>query len=167
MDYNQYTEWVSMGRLVKGLVLATTVWILVGIALVVAFLPLDFETMVGIGIALTVLVFILLVFVNFRGIRINVTSDRLIVSYGLFNKRSIKFDEIESCRIVKASFGRYGGIGVRFGFDGSTAYTTSFGNAVEITPKKGRVFVFSSNTLQQICELINKNSKISNFPRQC
>lgn len=154
MDYTQYTEWVSMGRLVKGLVFATTVWILVGIALVVVFLPLDFEAIIGIGTSLGILIFILLLFVNFRGIKIQLTSNRLIVNYGLLNKKSIRFDEIESCRVMKASFGRYGGIGVRYGLDGSSAYTISFGKAVEITPKKGRMFVFSSNNPDKICELI-------------
>jgi len=67
--------------------------------------------------------------------------------------------EIVSCQITKASFGRYGGIGVRYGFDGSTAYTTSFGNAVEIIPKEGRPFVFSSKNPEKICKIINAKTK--------
>jgi len=120
MGYAKYSEWVSMGRLVKGLMLGTTIWILVGVALVFVFVePLDFEEFIGIGVALTVLVFILLLFVNFRGIRIQITSDKLIVSYGLLNTRSIKLADVKSCRVVKASFGRYAGIGIRYGLDGS------------------------------------------------
>jgi hypothetical protein len=157
MEYTQYTEWVSMGRLVRGLVLAITIWILLGIALVVAYLPLDFEAMVGIGVSLAILGFILFLFVNYRGIKIQVTSNRVNVSYGVFNKKSISFDDIESCKAVKSSFGMYGGIGVRYGFDGSIAYTTSFGNAVKITPKKGRMFVFSSKNPDKICRLISKD----------
>lgn len=155
MDDTRYSEWVSMGRPVRGLVLATTVWILIGIALIIAFLPLDFEAVFGIGVSLAILVFILFLFVNYRGIKIQLTSDILVVSYGVFNKKSIPFDDIASCRVVKASFGRFGGIGVRYGFDGSTAYTISFGNAVEIMPKNGRMFVFSSNNPNKICELIS------------
>ena len=117
MEYTQYTEWVSMGRLVRGLVLTTTIWILLGIALVVANLPLDFEAMVGIGVSLAILGFILFLFVNYRGIKIQVTSNRLYVSYGIFNKKSISFDDIDSCKAVKSSFGMYGGIGVRYGCD--------------------------------------------------
>ncbi|MGQ9529822.1 MAG: hypothetical protein ACUVQX_00310 [Candidatus Bathycorpusculaceae bacterium] len=41
-----------------------------------------------------------------------------------------------SCKPVKASFGKYFGVGIRYGVNGSWAYTTSFGNAVEIIPKK-------------------------------
>lgn len=156
MDYTQYNEWISMGRLVKGLVFGTTAWILIGIALVVTFLSLDFEAFIGIGVSLAILIFILLLFLNFRGIRIQLTSDKLVFSYGLLNRKSINLDDIVSCKLVKASFGRYGGVGVRVGLDGSYAYTTSFGNAVEITPKKGKVFVFSSNHPDKICELIGK-----------
>jgi len=54
------------------------------------------------------------------------------------------------------SFGRYGGVGVRIGFDGSWAYTTSFGNAVKIVPRNGRTFVFSSNKPEEICQIIKK-----------
>jgi hypothetical protein len=64
-------------------------------------------------------------------------------------------DDIISCNLVKASFRRFGGVGVRYGLDGSWAYTTSFGNAVEIVPKKGRTFVFSSNNPGKICQIIN------------
>ena len=157
MVQSTYNEWISIGGLVKGLVLATTTWILVGVTLVFVFVdPLDFEEFIGIGVALAVLVFILLLFVNFRGIRIKVTSDRLGVNYGMFNKKSIRLEDIASCRVVKASFRRFGGVGVRYGFDGSHAYTTSFGDAVEITPREGSVFVFSSNNPDKICELISK-----------
>lgn len=157
MEHTKYSEWVPTGKFVKGTILATTSLIIIVLVSIVVFIqPLDFEALIGIGVSLAVLVFILLLFMNFRGIRIQITSDRLLVSYGLLNKKSVKFDGISSCRLVKASFGRYGGIGVRFGLDGSYAYTTSFGNAVEITPKKGRVFVFSSNNPEKICELICK-----------
>ena len=158
MEYPpKYSEWVPIGRLVKGLVLATTVWILVGIALVVAFLPLDLEALIGVGVSLVILIFILLLFVNFRGIRIQIASDKLIVSYGVLNIKSIRLDDVKFCRVVKASFGRYGGIGIRYGLDGSYAYTTSFGNAVEVTPREDRTFVFSSSNPHEICDIIIHN----------
>jgi hypothetical protein len=157
MDNLNYSEWVPTGKFVKGLILFTFSLIVVVITLVLVFVePLDFEGFIGIGVSLVVFVFIFLLFLNFRGIRVQLTSDKLVVSYGLLNRKSINLDDIASCRMVKASFGRYGGVGVRFGLDGSYAYTTSFGNAVEIAPKKGRVFVFSSNNPDKICELIGK-----------
>jgi hypothetical protein len=101
------------------------------------------------------LMFILVVFLNFRGIKIQLSSEGLAVDYGFFNHKHIKMDEIVSCNLVKASFRRFGGVGVRYGLDGSWAYTTSFGNAVEIVPKKGRTFVFSSSNPEKICQIIN------------
>ncbi len=101
------------------------------------------------------LIFILTLFLNFRGIRIHLSSEELTVNYGLFNHKSIRMNDIASCNLVKASFRRFGGVGIRYGLDGSWAYTTSFGNAVEIVPKEGRTFVFSSNNPRRICQIIN------------
>jgi hypothetical protein len=61
-----------------------------------------------------------------------------------------------SCEPTKASFGRYGGIGVRYGTDSSWAYITSFGNAVKIIPTKGKPFVFSSKSVEKVCGIINQ-----------
>ena len=73
----------------------------------------------------------------------------------MFNKKSFLLKEIISCQKTKA-FGRYLGVGVRYGFDGSMAYTTSFGEAVEVAPKAGRTFVFSSKKPDKVCEIIKK-----------
>ncbi|MDH5482527.1 MAG: PH domain-containing protein [Candidatus Bathyarchaeota archaeon] len=99
---------------------------------------------------------LLLLFWNYRGIEIEVNSKSLLVSYGIFNRRSIPLEDIVSCEPTKASFGRYGGVGIRCGVDGSWAYTTSFGNAVKIIPRKGREFVFSSNDPAKICRIIKQ-----------
>ena len=80
-----------------------------------------------------------------------------MVRYGLFDCNSFSLDKIVSCKLVKASFSRFGGVGIRFGFDGSWAYTASFGNAVEIIPKNGRTFIFSSANPQRICPIINNS----------
>jgi len=101
--------------------------------------------------------FLLLVFWNYRGIKIQISSDKLLVVYGLFNRKTFLLKDIVSCKKTKASFGRYWGVGVRYGSDGAEAYTTSFGNAVEVAPKTGRVFVFSSNKPDQVCEIIKRN----------
>ncbi|MEE9510371.1 MAG: hypothetical protein V3V81_07755, partial [Candidatus Bathyarchaeia archaeon] len=69
--------------------------------------------------------------------------------------KSIQLKDVVSCDTIKASFRRYSGIGLRYGVDGSLAYTTSFGDAVKVTPLKGRVFVFSSRSSQKICNIIN------------
>jgi hypothetical protein len=145
-----------MGPLVKGLgIMVGSIVILVTFAIFLFTEKLLVEDALGIVFAWAVLGFILFIFWNFRGIRIQITSDRLYVVYGLFNKKSFLLKEITSCKRTK-SFGRYLGVGVRYGFDGSLAYTTSFGNAVEVVPNVGRTFVFSSNKPDQVCEIIEK-----------
>jgi hypothetical protein len=80
--------------------------------------------------------------------------------YGLFNCKSFLLKDLVSCKKTKASFGRYWGVGVRYGSDGSVAYTTSFGDAVEVVaPKTGRVFVFSSKKPDEACEIIKRNTQ--------
>ena len=155
MTSEEYTEWVPMGALAKGLA-AIVASIIVLMTLAVLFLkgPV-FEDYIGLAFAWGVLGFILFVFWNFRGLSIQIEGDRLSVVYGLFNRKSFTFQEITSCSKTK-SFGRYMGIGVRYGTDGSMAYTTSFGYAVEVVPKVGRTFVFSSNNPDKVCEIITK-----------
>jgi len=99
---------------------------------------------------------VLLVFWNYRGIRIKVTAKKLLIYYGFFNRKHIPIVDMVSCEPTKASFGRYGGIGVRYATDSSWAYTTSLGDAVKIILRKGKTFVFSSNNPEKICNIINQ-----------
>lgn len=150
-----YMEWVPAGSLVK---------VLVGFISLLALCIL--LTLIATGYALqnlfwfviptSALAFLLLLFWNYRGIQIQLSTEELQVKYGILNRKSILLEEIVSSEITKASFRRYGGVGVRFGIDGSWAYTTSFGDAVKIIPRKGRPFVFSSNNPERICNIINQ-----------
>jgi hypothetical protein len=112
-----------------------------------------------IAVIVSPLAVVLFVFWNYRGIWIKVTTENLLIHYGFFNHKHIMIDDIVSCNLVKASFRRFRGVGVRYGLDGSWAYTTSFGNAVEIVPKKGKTFVFSSNHPEKICKIINTKTQ--------
>ena len=102
--------------------------------------------------------FIFFVFWNYRGLSIRISVERLTVEYGAFNKKSFLLQDIVSCKRTRASIGRYLGVGVRYGSDGSIAYTTSFGDAVEVAPKVGRTFVFSSNRPDRVCEAIKRGN---------
>jgi len=150
-----YKEWVPAGVLTKILMTFFSIIIVFGTLLMVMFVDLSVEDLYGFIIGWGVLAFVLFLFWNYRGLEIKISFDEIVVNYGVFNKKSIKLKEIVSCKIAKATFSRYGGSGVRYGCDGSTAYTTSFGNAIEIIPKKGRTFVFSSRNPRKICEIIN------------
>lgn len=160
MEQAVYHEWVPTGAFVKVTILAVASAIVVLLLILAAFLhPLNTEGLVGFGVSMLTLMFILVLCLNFRGIKIQLSSEGLTVDYGFFNRKHIKMDDIVSCNLVKASFRRFGGVGVRYGLDGSWAYTTSFGNAVEIVPKKGRTFVFSSNNPEKICHIINTKTQ--------
>ena len=154
-----YREWVPAGLLIKGLMTTFSAIVVFGTLLIVLLVDFSIEDFYGLIFSWGVLAFILFLFWNYRGLEIKISFDQLSVNYGVFNKKSIMLKDVVSCKITKASFGRYGGIGVRYGFDGSTAYTTSFGNAVEIVPKEGRAFVFSSKNPEEICKIINVKMK--------
>ena len=155
MDNLIYSEWVPNGNFVKGIVFSVASIIGLVIASLVFFVqPINSEVMIGIGGCSITFVFILFLYLNFRGIHVRINEELLTVDYGLLNKKSINLQNIASCNVSKASFERYGGVGVRYGFDGSKAYTTSFGRAVEIVNKNGERFVFSSNNPERICKKI-------------
>jgi hypothetical protein len=150
-----YVEWVPAGTLIKALVgffsllnlCILLITIAVGFAIRHPFL------IVALASPLALVLFL---FWNYRGIRIKVTAEKLLIYYGFFNRKHIPIVDIVSCEQTKASFGRYGGIGVRYGTDGSWAYTTSLGDAVKIILRKGKPFVFSSNNPEKICSIINQ-----------
>ena len=157
MENVEYQEYVPMGALVKGLVvMVTAIFVLVTLA-VFLFAGFSVENIFGVLFGWTIIVLIFFLFWNYRGLSITIKSDGLTVEYGAFNKRSFLFQDIVSCKRTRASFGRYLGVGVRYGFDGSIAYTTSFGDAVEVAPKVGRTFVFSSNRPDRVCEAFKKD----------
>ena len=117
------------------------------------------EDILGVSLAWVILGILLLVFWNYRGLQIKITDKSLSVNYGRFDKKSFLLKDISSCKKTKV-LGRYLGVGVRVGLDGSMAYTTSFASAVEITPNEGRVFVFSSFAPDRVCEIINQRKDI-------
>jgi len=150
-----YVEWVPAGTLIKALVgffsllslCILLITIAVGVAVQHPFL---------IVVLASPLAFVLFAFWNYRGIQIKVTTNKLSIYYGFFNRKHILIADIVSCEPTRASFRRYGGIGIRYGTDSSRAYTTSFGNAVKIILRKGRPFVFSSNNPEKICNIISQ-----------
>ncbi len=156
MEQAVYHEWVPTGVFEKVTILAVASAIAVLLVTLAVYLrPLTTEWLVGFGVSLLTLALILVLSWNFRGIKIQISSERLTVDYGLLNHKHVRLNDIVSCKQVTASFRRFGGVGIRYGLDGSWAYTKSFGNAVEIVPKKGRTFVFSSNNPERICQIVN------------
>jgi len=152
-----YSEWVPAGRFVKIIVLFVFLLIFSLGIVSTAFLPIE---VAFIGFILgAVSFFIFLMYWNYRGLKITLTRNQLEIAYGIFNHKKFSLQEITSCDITKAHFRTYGGVGIRFGLDGSWAYNTDFGEAVKLTFQYGRSFVFSTRNPQEICTLINELSK--------
>ena len=155
-----YVEWVPAGTLMKALVGSFSLLISC-ILLVTIAVGFAVQHPFFIVVLASLLAFVLFVFWNYRGIRIKVNPKELLTYYGFFNRKRILIVDVVSCEPTKASFGRYGGVGVRYGTDGSWAYTTSLGDAVQIILRRGKPFVFSSNNPEKICSIINQMKSVS------
>jgi hypothetical protein len=157
MENIEYSEWVPIGTFVKALfAMVSLIVVIVTFAVFIFSEELLVDDIVGVFVGWAVLAILLLVLWNYRGIQIKINDESLFVDYGRFDKKSFKLKDLCSCKKTQ-SFGRYLGIGVRVGLDGSMAYTTSFASAVEVTPKVGRVFVFSSKNPDRVCGIINRS----------
>ena len=159
METVSYSEWVPAGALFKSLMVMFSAIIVFATFALFLQGKTSSEDFFGLAFGWAILAFVLFLFWNYRGLKIQISSSRLFVNYGLFNQKSFLLNDITSCEKIKASFGRYLGFGVRYGFDGSLAYTTSFGDAVMVVPARGRPFVFSSKKPDEVCEILRMASQ--------
>jgi hypothetical protein len=150
-----YSEWVSVGKFVKAFVGSISVLALFVLAAAIWFSISIHNPLFAVIISFP-LIFLLILYGNYRGVRIRITSKELIVSYGILNRKRIPISDIASCEHTKANFGKYLGVGIRYGTDGSLTYSTSLGDAVKINQLRGRPFVFSSNNPDEICSIISR-----------
>jgi hypothetical protein len=150
-----YSEWVPAGRFVRTIV-GFASFLALGALLIGIWVSVVIQNpfwIVILGFALTLL---LMVFWSFRGIRTQLTTEELLIDYGFLHSKHILVADVVLAEPTKADFGKYWGVGIRYGTDRSFAYTTSFGDAVKIVLKKGRPFVFSSHNPREICDIINQ-----------
>ncbi len=105
--------------------------------------------------ALLVLVVLLLLFLYFslRTLRIRVTKRDLSVSFGVIGT-SIPLSEVLHVETEKPSFWRYGGLGIRWGWDGSVGYLMNYGDAVRVTRRRGRAILFSTRSPDEVVAVI-------------
>jgi len=101
------------------------------------------------------LVIALIVFMGmtFRKLRITISDTYLTAGYGPI-KHVLSIDNIESVEATKAPWYRYGGFGIRFGWDRSVVYIQNLRRGVRVVPKRGRVLYFSSNKPEEIERII-------------
>ncbi len=152
-----YSEWIPIAKFVKITISLLFLFIIV-ITIIISALSL--QVMIFLLIILgSVCIFISIMYLNYRGLQIILTNNQIEVKYGIFNYKIISLKKIMRCDPTKATFRKYGGVGVRYGLDGSWAYNTDFGKAVKLTYQNGKPFVFSTKNPQKICNLINKLTK--------
>ena len=150
-----YSEWVPAGKFVKTIVGSVSLLFLLVLA-ISTWVDFSIQNPAFVVIIVFSLAFLLIIYGNYRGIQIRITSTELIIRYGFLNVKHIDMSNVISCEPTTADFGKYWGVGIRYGTDNSLAYTASFGNAVKIVLKKGRSFVFSSHNPKEICNIINQ-----------
>ncbi len=95
------------------------------------------------------IVLIVIVGQTFRKLRITISDTHLTMGFG-FIKHVLSIDNIESVEAAKAPWYRYGGFGIRFGWDWSVGYVQNWRRGVRVVPKRGRVLFFSSNRPDEI-----------------
>ncbi len=153
-DDVMYAEWVPAGKFVKRVILFVCILIIsLGIIISVA-IPEELAFIGLILVGFSAIIF--LIYWNYRGLQITLTNHQLEVNYGIFNHKRIHLTEITNCEVDKAHFRTYGGVGIRYGFDGSWAYNTDFGKIVKLTLQNDRPFAFSTKNPERICNLINE-----------
>lgn len=97
---------------------------------------------------------LIFMFANFRRLEIKVQGRFLEFGFGIFRKK-IPLSDIVSCEESQISFGRYWGIGVRVGTDGTICYNTRFGKGVRIKIKdKRKNYVLTSDNPQALCQAL-------------
>ena len=110
--------------------------------------------------ALLILVILLLIFLYFslRTLRIRVTDTDLRVAFGVIGS-NIPLSEVLHVKAEKPSFWRYGGLGIRWGWDRSVGYLMNYGDAVKVIRRRGRAFVFSTRNPETVIRVIENEIK--------
>ncbi|HVP37141.1 MAG TPA: hypothetical protein VMT04_09125, partial [Terriglobales bacterium] len=100
---------------------------------------------------------LIFMYANFRRLEIKIQGRFLEFGFGIFKKK-IPLSNIVSCEESQVSFGRYWGIGIRLGMDGTICYNSRFGNGVRIKIKdKSKDYVLTSNNPQALCHALKSS----------
>lgn len=172
MDIVEYCERVGPGKFVKSFILASLMLTFSVFTLIVwlnfsLFSSLSWTSVLFMIVMALPIVLISILYLFFGSLRITITSKELSVAFGPFNRKHFLLSDIDSCEQTVTNFRKYFGAGIRYGVDGSMAYSTSFGRAVKINRSGEKAFVFSTNYPDKICHIISvkiaKNVNIQNM----
>ena len=144
-EYHYYEEVSSH------LVFSIIIFFVIGLMIYLAtMIPRDLPR----GIMLSVSLLLILVYSNFRSLRVSISSDRLTVGFGVIT-HSVRLDNIDYIETRRPAWYWYGGLGIRFGWDWSTGFIQNFKRGVRVTPKRGRRIYFSTNNPDAIVNIVN------------
>ena len=97
---------------------------------------------------------VILIAPAFARFTVGVNPTQITLRFGAVAKK-IPMREVTGASAAEAKAGNYGGIGIRYGADGTVAYIRSFGPAVKLTRKEGRPLLFSTYNALEVSRLIN------------
>ena len=124
-----------------------------------AHLKINFQGDVPDILLLFLILFLSLVYANFMKLDIIITSEKLIVGFGVI-KHKIRLDNIDHVKIRKPPWYYYGGLGIRFGWDWSIGFLQNYKRGILITPIKGRKIFFSTNNPEKIINILEEQKNI-------
>ncbi len=128
-------------------------YMLFGVFVLMAYISTEVPLGIPSNILALVTVIIVIVYMTFRKLRITVSDTHLTVGFG-YIRHTVRIDNIDTVEATQVPWYRYGGFGIRMGWDWSVAYIQNWRPGVRVVPKKGRVLYFSSNQPYIIAEKI-------------
>jgi hypothetical protein len=103
-------------------------------------------------------VLIILVFLTFSRMTVRIDSTKVRLRLGVIAKE-VRMEEVVNAAVENPMLRTYGGIGIRYGTDGSMAFLSSLGTAVKLTRRNGRPILFSTRRAPEVSQLVNSWSK--------
>jgi hypothetical protein len=151
VDKVEYYEKVGLGVFVKTLI-SVLVFVFCVIGIIGGY---SVSWLFGVVMIFPILFVVFIVYAIFGSLKITITSKELVVAFRFFSSKRLLLSDIESCEPIMSNARKYYGVGIRYGIDGSMAYSTSLGSAVKIIKVGERPFVFSTNHPETICQIIS------------
>jgi len=97
---------------------------------------------------------VIFLYFSLRTLRIRVTERELRVAFGVIGT-SVPLSEVLLVEAEKPSFWRYGGgLGIRWGWDGSVGYIVDYRRGIRVTRRRGMPVFFSTRNPERILQIL-------------
>jgi hypothetical protein len=106
---------------------------------------------------------VFIVYSLFRTLNIEIHPHIILVGFSVYRYR-IRLDNIETIEAYHPPWFRYGGFGIRLGWDWSIGFIQNYRIGVRITQKQGRRVFFSTNNPDAIVNIV-KDLKRKSDPK--